>query len=238
MISESFGRLALAAGVSALFALAAWSVGFVRVSGALAGALLAALVAWALGAGGFGLLALFVVAGNAATRLGYRQKAARGLAEERGGRRGAAHAFANLGTAAVCAVISAWRPESPAWRIAFAGALATALADTVGSEAGKLWGRKPRSPLTGRSVAAGTRGAVSLPGTLAGVAAAALLATMGALGGLYPARSVAAITLAAFLGSLAESLISAATPSRPLLPHHALNFANTLLGASLAAWLG
>ncbi len=209
-----------------------------RVSGALAGALLAALVGWALGAGGFGLLALFVVAGSAATRLGYRQKAARGLAEERGGRRGAAHAFANLGTAAVCAVISAWRPESPAWRIAFAGALATALADTVGSEAGKLWGRKPRSPLTGRSVAAGTRGAVSLPGTLAGVAAAALLATVGALGGLYPARSVAAITLAAFLGSLAESLLSAATPSRPLLPHHPLNFANTLLGASLAAWLG
>ena len=42
-------------------------------------------------------------------KLGYARKSREGLAQEKGGRRGAAHAFANVGVAAICAVASSNR---------------------------------------------------------------------------------------------------------------------------------
>jgi uncharacterized protein (TIGR00297 family) len=233
---QALQRLALGAcGVAACAALG-FGLRAMRASGAVAGWALGSLVFWALGLAGFALLATFVVVAVALTRLGYARKAALGLAESSGGRRGAAHALANLVVPGACALFAALIPGEPAYRLAFVGALAVALADTAGTEAGKLWGRRAVSPLSLREVAPGTPGAVSFPGTLAGALAAAALGTLGAALGLVPVGAVWIVALAGTLASLAESLLSALAPERPLLSHHALNLANTFVGAVVAGW--
>src|SRR5206468_10192232 len=120
----------------------------------------------------------FFIIGSGTTALGYRRKAKEGLAQEKGGRRGAAHAFANVGVAAICA-IACWRGLGLVPLFMGVAALATAAADTAGSEIGQLLGRRAFLPLTFRRVERGTEGAVSLEGTLAGLIASLLVAVAG-----------------------------------------------------------
>ncbi|HEX4953340.1 MAG TPA: DUF92 domain-containing protein [Thermoanaerobaculia bacterium] len=224
--------------VVAAFAVAALGLRAVDRSGAAVGWVLGTAVWATLGWPGFALLGLFVVTASALTRLGWAEKVARGLAEGRGGRRGARHALANLSVAVLAAMLAALRPEEPWWPLAFAGALAAALADTTGTEVGKAWGRRAFSPTTLRGVPPGTLGAVSLEGTAASAVAALLLGLAGAGLGLYPLGSTPAVALAGFLAAVFESLLSSVRSRRPLLSHDALNLTNTLVGALLAAVLG
>ena len=84
----------------------------------------------------------------------------------------------------------------------------------------------------------GTEGAVSLEGTLAGIAASLLLAALGAAVGFYDWIGVIPVVVAALIGTTFESLVGAALEKRKLLDNEALNFLNTLVGAVAAAALG
>jgi uncharacterized protein (TIGR00297 family) len=119
--------------------------------------------------------------------------------------------------------------------LAFAGAFATAAADTASSEIGQLLGRRTFLITNFRPVPRGTEGAVSLEGTLAGVAASLVIAALGAGLGLYPWIGVLAVVVAAFVGTTFESVVGAALEKRNLLDNEALNFLNTLVGALVAA---
>ena len=240
-------RLAWGAAASALLAAAAWAARAVDRSGAIAGFALAALVGTGLGAPGFALLAAFVVLGSAATRLGFRRKAEAGLAQAHGGRRGARHAVANCAVAAACALFAAVTPHTGIYTLAFAGALSSALADTVGSEIGQLWGRRPVLVTSWKAVPPGTDGAISWPGTAASAAAALATAGISWASGLIPGtavevgsagQAVAAVAAAGFVGSLVDSLLGATLQRRGLLDNDAVNFANTLAGALVAVGLG
>lgn len=220
----------------------------VDASGAIGG--------WALGTiiilgGGWplyvALLAFFVI-GTATTKLGYTRKASRGLAQEKGGRRGFGHAFSNVGVATICAIAATRmaRSDSPANEAALlpllmaVASLATAAADTTASEIGQLLGRRPFLPLTLRRVETGTEGAISVEGTLAGLAAGLLVAAIGSAAlGRLDWSIVGLITASAFLGSYLESIAGswnrrAGSP----VANGALNFFNTAAGAllMLVAW--
>jgi len=230
-------RLAIGAAVNLLLAAAGYAARTVTVSGAVAGLAIGTAVWGFLGWRGYLLLLAFFVLGSAATKLGYRRKAAAHLAQEEGGRRGARHAFANCGVALACAAFAATTPYGLVFALAFAGAFATAAADTAGSEIGQLYGRRAFLITSFRRVAPGTDGAVSVEGTAAGIAAAALLGALGAGLGLYPWAGAAAVLVAAFLGTTLESVAGATLERRGLLDNQAINFLNTLVGALLAAAL-
>jgi len=230
-------RLAVGAAVNAALGALAFAIRGVDRSGAVVGWAIGTLIWAALGWQGWLLLFAFFVIGTACTKLGYRKKAAAKLAQEKGGRRSARHAIANGGVAALAATFAATTDYPLVFALATAGALATAAADTAGSEIGQLWGRRTFLVTTLRPVARGTQGAVSLEGTLAGVIASALVAALGAWGGLYPWMGALAVVVAAFLGSLLESVIGATIERRGLLDNEAVNFLNTLIGALLAAAL-
>lgn len=230
-------RLGWALGVNAALAVLAYAIRGVDLSGAVAGFLLGSLIWASLGGAGWSLLFAFFVIGTACTKLGYRQKAAAKLAQEKGGRRSARHALANGGVAAACALFAATTAFPEAFALALAGALATAAADTAGSEIGQLWGRRTFLITTLRPVPRGTQGAVSIEGTLAGVAASVLVAALGAWGGLYPWSGVAVVVVAAFLGTVLESVVGATLERRGLLDNEAVNFLNTLVGALIAGLL-
>lgn len=228
-------RLALGALVNAALAGAAYAAKTVSPSGVVAGFLLGTAIYALLDWRGYLLLFAFFVIGSGATKFGYRQKAAARIAQEKGGRRSARHAVANSGVAAACALFAAATPYPVLFALAFAGAFATAAADTASSEIGQVLGRRTFLITTFRPVPRGTEGAVSLEGTLAGVAASLVIALLGFAVGLYPAWGVAAVVAAAFLGTTFESLVGATLERRNLLDNEGLNFLNTLVGALLAA---
>lgn len=202
-----------AVAVPAVFAALAYRLGMVSRSGALGGFLVAALIYSGLGWRGFTILALFVIGGSVLTRLGYRRKERSGTAEGGGGRRGARNALANAGVAVVCALLAALTPHPETFAAAFVASLGAAFADTAESEVGQLFGVRPRLITTLRAVPPGTDGAVSLPGTLAGVGAAGMTASLGLAIGLVQSPGLAIlVAVAGFLGTVADSLIGALAP--------------------------
>ena len=227
-------QVLLALPVTAAFAALAYRLGMASPRGALGGLLVGAPVYACLGPQGFALLVLFVVGGSALTRLGYDHKRRVGGAQEHGGRRGARNALANAGVAVLCALLYAL--DLPAFSVAYVAAIGAAFADTAESEVGQLSRRPPRLITTGRKVAPGTDGAVSLAGTLAGVGAAGLTAGLGFVLGLVGGWGAAGfVALAAFLGTVADSLVGARLPR---LGNEATNVLCTLVAAALALVLG
>ena len=206
------GQLLAALIVTTLFAVLAYAFGMVSRGGALGGFVVGTAIYTSLGPRGFAVLALFVVGGSLLTRLGYGRKQSSGTAEAGGGRRGARNALANCGVAVACALIAA-ATSSDAFTAAFVASLGAAFADTAESEIGQLYGRAPRLITTLREVPPGTDGAVSRPGTLAGIAAAGLTASLGLALGLIAAPGIALlVALAAFLGTVTDSLLGALAP--------------------------
>ncbi|HVT59059.1 MAG TPA: DUF92 domain-containing protein [Thermoanaerobaculia bacterium] len=237
LVPATAWRLLLGAAVNATLAGVAYAARTVDRSGVVAGFLLGTAIYLFLDWRGWLLLGAFFLIGSACTKLGYRAKAAARLAQVSGGRRGARHALANGGVAAACALFAALTPEPVLFRLAFAAALATAAADTASSEIGQLLGRRTFLITTLRPVPRGTEGAVSLEGTLAGIAASLLVAAVGAAVGLLTWGNTLLVAIAALAGCLCESIVGATLERRGLLDNEALNFLNTLVGALAAVGL-
>ena len=225
------GQILAAFVVTALFAVLAYALGMVSRSGASGGFAVGVLIYASLGPQGFAILALFVVGGSLLTRLGYGRKRSSGTAEAGGGRRGARNALANCAVAVFCALLYALT-TSDVLAAAFVASLGAAFADTAESEVGQLYGRAPRLITTLRRVSPGSDGAVSLPGTLAGIAAATLTAMLGlALGLVDGQASMLLVALAAFLGTVVDSIVGALAPRAG---NELTNVVCTLIAAVLA----
>src|SRR5450759_2430751 len=162
------GRLPAALALNVLVAWAGHRARTVSVSGATAGALIGVTIFVSLGWQGWMLLLITFVAASIASRLGLERKVLLGIAEERGGRRGAGNAIANTGSAAIAAAIALVGNSGDAARLAFAAALTAGASDTIASEIGKAWGRRTWSVTSLKHVPPGTSGAMSLEGTVAG----------------------------------------------------------------------
>ena len=223
-------QVLLALPITASFAALAYALGMVSPRGALGGLLVGTSVYACLGPQGFAVLVLFVVGGSALTRLGYDRKRRAGGAQERGGRRGARNALANAGVAVLCALLYAL-DVSDTFSAAYVAAIGAAFADTAESEVGQLSRRPPRLITSLRKVPPGTDGAVSPSGTLAGVAAAGLTTGLGLALGLVGGWDTALIVaLAAFLGTVADSLLGERLPR---IGNEATNILCTLVAATV-----
>lgn len=221
------GLAALA--INGVLAFLASRAGTVRPSGVVAGLIVGTTIYLAGGWPWFLVLLVFFLLGSLLTKFGYARKAAMGLAEEKGGRRGWQNAVANGGVGVLSAIawlLTGWEPL----RAAFAASFATALFDTAGSEIGGLYGKTPISLRSFRVVPPGTEGAVSLEGTVGATVFAVLVAGVATLGGQIPPGFLPAVLLGSLVGGLYESLAAGRLP----LGHQALNFTNTLVGALVA----
>jgi uncharacterized protein (TIGR00297 family) len=227
--------LAVGAAANLLLGALAYAAGGVSRSGLAAGLVVGTVVWGFLGWRGFLLLLAFFVLGTAATRAGHDRKAAAGIAEGGGGRRGARNVLAKSGVPALCAVFAATTPFPVPFVLAFAGALATAAADTASSEIGQAWGRQTFLVTTLRGVPPGTEGAISVEGTVAGVLAAMAVALVGRASGLLPGWGIPVVVVAAFLATTLESFLGATLERQGLLDKEAVNFLNLLAGALIAA---
>jgi uncharacterized protein (TIGR00297 family) len=220
-------RVLAALGITVAFALLASYARGVNVSGALAGSVIAFILA-AREIRMFCLLLAVFALTLAATRLGNRRKQELRAAEAAYGR-SASQVMANLG---VAGVIAALAPAD--WTVLALAALAEAAADTSSSEIGLAFSGKTVLITTWKPVSPGMDGGISLHGTAAALLVAAGLALAGQLSGLVPAHHVAAVVYAGFLGTLVDSLLGALLERRGWLTNDLVNLVSTAAAVGIA----
>ena len=228
---------AIGAAVNAVLAVGAYAARGVDRSGALCGWCLGVALYAFSGWRGFSLLLLFFILGTACTKIGYAKKAILGIAQEKGGRRGAKNAIANTGAGVLFAFLAVATPYHTLFALALVAAFATAAADTVSSEIGQAFGRTTYLVTNFKRVPAGTEGAVSLEGTLAGFAASTVPAAFAAAVSLITWPGAAVVVAAAFVGTTLESYLGATLQRTNTIDNEAVNFANTLAGGLAAMGL-
>jgi uncharacterized protein (TIGR00297 family) len=233
-------RIFLAIAVNLAFALLAWALKAASRSGAVCGFFLGTAIYLGYGYKSFLLLCAFVLLGSVATRLGFSKKAARGVAERRGGARSWREALANLLAAAFFAVLVITTHHEAAFLIALVAALAEAAGDTVSSEVGQWTSDRAYLITTFEAVPAGEDGGISLGGTAAGFAASAIIMGLGlglGLSGPYRFAGPALALGAACVGNLFDSLLGATIQRRGLVTNGIVNFAGTSVAGALALGL-
>jgi len=169
-----------------------------------------------LGWTGWVAVVAYLALGSAVTKLGFKQKQERGLAEARGGQRSPANVWGSAATGAGLALLIGAGLEPKLWlTLGFAASFAAKLADTFGSEIGKRWGSTPRLITTLRRVEPGTEGAISLEGTLASAAGSLVMSlVMWALVLVPSGRLMLLVAVVGFVATLAESVLGAIAQQR------------------------
>jgi uncharacterized protein (TIGR00297 family) len=183
--------------------------------GGILGAIVVGTLVFALGGLTWALLLVAFFATSSALSH-YRERAKEPLSEkfQKGQRRDLAQVLANGGWGALLALAFGLDPH-PLYFIAFAGAMAAVNADTWATELGVLAKSAPRSIATGRVVAVGTSGGVTVFGTsvafLGALTIGALAFVLVVSAGSVPVPFLLPLLLgvAGLLGSLVDSLLGA-----------------------------
>jgi uncharacterized protein (TIGR00297 family) len=194
-------------------------------------------------------LALLFVLTFLATRAGRAVKARAGLAEKRHGR-SAAQVIANLSIAALAVSWLGFKFVTgggiccgggysrvwvwPAMMIMCLAAMVEATADTVSSEIGQAFGGRPVMLMTMRRVDPGTDGAVTLLGSVAGIAGGAFVAAMGMWGLKLNIVQAAIALFAGVCGLFFDSFLGATVERWGWLGNDLVNFSSTVFAAALA----
>src|ERR1039458_6163028 len=183
-----------------------------------------------------------------ATRLGRVQKERLGTAEKRQGR-AASQVTANLGVAALASnglvqslltdthrFVGVTQAPMPLFAVTLA-ALAEAVAAGVSSEIGQVLSSRPRMITTMRQVDPGAVGAISLAGTLAGMAAAGIVAALGtfAMRGDSPMFWISCA--GGVFGLFFDSLLGATLEKLGWINNDLVNFLSTASASAFALGL-
>ncbi|CAM9205029.1 unnamed protein product, partial [Hapterophycus canaliculatus] len=103
----------------------------------------------------------------------------------------------------------------------------------------QAYGKRTFLITTLKPVPAGTEGAVSLEGTLAGVVGSVIISGFAAAAGVVATKALPACLIAAFVATNFESFLGATTQGKlPWLTNEVINFVNTVVGAAVGVGLG
>jgi uncharacterized protein (TIGR00297 family) len=211
---------------AAVVALTARRLKMLTTDGAVAAAIIGAIV---FGLGGWfmtALLLLFFLSSSGLTRL----EAARKSHPEHRRDRSAGQVLAN---GAVPAAIAIWYGINPSAIAlsAFAGAIAASTADTWATEIGLLSPATPRLITTWEKVPRGSSGAVTLLGTIGGIVGASAIAVVA----FYWMRTpVVSVFAAGVLAMCADSVLGATLEGRvKWIDNDVVNLTATAIGAAL-----
>ncbi len=234
-------EIAIGLAVTVALGYAAYALGTASVPGMLTGVLLALLSVVLGGVGWFLTLISFFAIGGLASKYRFDEKADRGVAQENQGARGTGNVLANsaVALAALVGYAATDHLGVPAvlFGFAFAGAVATALADTLSSEIGGLFDG-PRLITTLRPVEPGTDGAITWQGELAGLAGTTVVAVLAATTMPLGDQALAGVVggAAGFIGMTVDSLLGALIEG-DRIGNQAVNFLATLAGGIAAVAL-
>ncbi|GJQ11573.1 hypothetical protein GpartN1_g3364.t1 [Galdieria partita] len=212
-------------------------------SGLLHAYLLGLLLWCCLGFGGWSTCALFLILGSLCTRIGRHIKEEKGIAEKRGGARGPENVWGAAGSSAVCALLYGILTfcgvaKLSLLQLAFVASLSSKMADTASSEIGKAYGKRTFLVSNWKPVAAGTDGAISLEGSLAGILGALILSCWAWIVGCISFQGIFVTTIASLIANYAESVIGANFQSKWQISNECVNAVMTFTSALVAFGLG
>ncbi|GIV38618.1 MAG: membrane protein [Thermonema sp.] len=209
-------------------AMAAYMLKKLSIAGSIAGWLTASMLLYSNGRVALGCMALFFVAGTAATALHDKHKSGR----QPHATRSIANVLSNTTGVWVASLLRLLLPEnhfSPEMGLlAVAVSQATALSDTLSSELGQLYGKQCYSILGFRRVTPGEDGGISRAGLLAGLGGSLLMAVyMSFFISQY--RLLLLLVAVSWAGNLLDSLLGATWQKQGLLNNHGVNALSNLL---------
>ncbi|MGD8813917.1 MAG: DUF92 domain-containing protein [Anaerolineales bacterium] len=194
-------------GLGFIIAMLAYAMGALSQTGALAATLVGGIT---FGTGGLipgVLLILFFLSSSVLSRLGGSRKRSLHAKFAKGGQRDHGQVLANGLVAAVMALFFGVYGNG-LWLVGLAGALAASNGDTWATELGVLSRSKPRLITTWTRVEPGTSGGVTVLGTLAAAAGAAVIGLVGGMMRMDVWLAIS-VTGGGLVGAIADSLLGA-----------------------------
>ncbi len=178
----------------------------------------------------------YLILGSIVTKIGYKYKNRKGIAEKRGGKRGPENVWGSAATGlffAICIKLNI--TDKILLEVAFASSFAAKLADTFGSEIGKRFGSKTFLITNFEKVSKGTEGGISLEGTFASFLGSILMTSIMFLLGIIRLKSQFYIaSISGFIATIFESLIGAKFQEKYNLSNEMVNAIQTSIASFLS----
>ena len=185
---------------------------------------------------GWTSIVLYLFLGTLVTKIGYKYKTKKGIAEKRGGRRGPENVWGSAATGLFFAVLiklNLWNLDL--LKVAFASSFSAKLGDTFGSEIGKRFGKNTFLITSLRKVEKGTEGAISLEGTLASLLGSVIMSfAFLKIGIIYSYLQFIIVSISGFIATIIESFIGASLQEKYKLSNEIVNSIQTSIGAIFA----
>ena len=226
-------KLMIGIGIAGGLGYISWRVGAASVTGMLTGIVFSLVVIVFGGFDWFIIMLVFFGGGSLVTRLNYKEKSERGVAEENEGTREAKNVLANTVIAVLCVVGFSMNTQlminENIFVFAFAGAIAAAMSDTLSSEIGILF-ENTRLITTFDKVERGTDGGITLQGSLAGIIGAFFIGALANLVLGIGMDGAIIIGIAGVMGMFGDSILGASLEDK-WIGNEGVNFMATLIGS-------
>ena len=183
---------------------------------------------------------IYLLLGTLVTKIGYKNKASRGIAEARGGQRGPENVWGSAATGCSLALLSCIFPQhSTLLMVGFASSFTAKLSDTFSSEIGKRFGKKTFLITSLKPVLPGTEGAISIEGSLAGLLGCVIMTVVMVKLSIISGLAVASIVLfSGYVATILESYIGAIVQNKVYwITNELVNSIQTSLAAFLSIFL-
>ena len=188
---------------------------------------------------GWSSVVIYLLLGSLVTKIGYKFKNEKGIAEKRGGKRGPENVWGSAATGLFFAIMVKLNFTNLIfYKIGFAASFAAKLADTFGSEIGKRFGRNTYLITSFRKVKSGTEGGISLEGTAASALGAIFMSLiMFILNIISTKYQFLIVAISGFLATISESFIGAKFQDKYKLSNELVNSIQTSISSIIAIFV-
>ena len=205
------------------------------ISAGVLGSILWGCLSWQ----GWSSVVIYLILGSLVTKIGYKFKNEKGIAEKRGGKRGPENVWGSAATGLFFAIMVKLNFTNLVfYKIGFAASFAAKLADTFGSEIGKRFGRNTYLITSFRKVERGTEGGISLEGTAASALGAIFMSLiMFILNIISTKYQFLIVAISGFLATISESFIGAKFQDKYKLSNELVNSIQTSISSIIAIFV-